>query len=263
MTKIQRKYLIVGIGLLLVVFLCSSPSKAFLGFGDIVFDPSVFMQTVMNYVKEIETATNTAKQIDNQMKSLENQARNLQSMNPSAASGTMGQIQSALSALATVRNNMRGITMDYTRLQSAYDGVYKNFSSYNKGTSAKEYANEAQGLLNQSSNSAYDAMRAQGLTAQIGNDAANLKTLMQASQSASGALAATQAGNQLSGMTVQQLMRLQEIVATSHRAQSSYFAAEAQKQAMANANLKRQLDLDPPKTSPLEGPGNSQPRPKF
>ena len=74
---------------------------------------------------------------------------------------------------------------------------------------------QAQGLLNQSSNSAYDAMRAQGLTAQIGNDAANLKTLMQASQSASGALAATQAGNQLSGMTVQQLMRLQEIVATS------------------------------------------------
>ena len=239
MIQLHRKYLIVGIGFLLVMLLCSSPCRAFLGFGDIVFDPSVFMQTVMNYVKEIETATNTAKQIDNQMKSLENQARNLQSMNPGAANGTMAQIQNALSALATVRNNMRGISMDYTRLQSAYDGVYKNFSSYNNGTSAKEYATQAQGLLNQSSNSAYDAMRAQGLTAQIGNDAANLKTLMQASQSASGALAATQAGNQLSGMTVQQLMRLQEIVATSHRAQSSYFAAEAQKQAISDANSKR------------------------
>jgi len=253
MTILQRKYFI-GIGLLSVILMCSSPCKAFLGFGDIVYDPSVWAQTVMTYAKEIETASNTARQIENQLQSLQNQARNLQSMNPSAANGTMAQIQSALSALATVRNNMRGITMDYTRLQSAYDGVYKNFSSYNNGTSAKEYANQAQGLLNQSSNSAYDAMRAQGLTAQIGNDTANLKTLMQSSQSASGALAATQAGNQLSGMTVQQLMRLQEIVATSYRAQSSYFAAESQKKAMADADSARFFKSTIQR--PLQGSGN-------
>jgi hypothetical protein len=33
--------------------------------------------------------------------------------------------------------------------------------------------------------------------------------------------------------------------------------------AASNANQKRRLDLDPPKTSPLAGPGNSKPRPKF
>jgi type IV secretion system protein TrbJ len=258
MKKTQRKQIFVAVSLLAAMALFTvGPCRAFLGFGDIVFDPSVFMQTVMGYVKDVETASNTAKQIDNQLKSLENQAKNLQSMNPTAAQGTMSQIQNALSALATVRNSVRGITMDYTKLQGAYDGVYKNFASYN-GMSAKQYATQAQGILNQSNNSAYDAMRAQGLTAQIGQDSANLNNLIRASQSASGALAATQAGNQLSAVTIQQLMRLQEVLATSNRAQSSYFAAEAQKQAMANANLKRQLDLDPPKTSPLEGPGKGQ-----
>ena len=43
-------YLVVG--LFWVMLLCSSPCPAFLGFGDIVFDPSVFMQTVMGYVKD-------------------------------------------------------------------------------------------------------------------------------------------------------------------------------------------------------------------
>ena len=52
-------------------------------------------------------------------------------------------------------------------------------------------------------------------------------------------MAATQAGNQIAGMTVQQLMRLEQVMATSYRAQSSYFAAEAQKQAISDANSKR------------------------
>jgi P-type conjugative transfer protein TrbJ len=133
---------------------------------------------------------------------------------------------------------MRGITMDYTKLQGAYDEVYKNFAAYN-GMSGEQYASQAQQILNQSNNSAYDAMRAQGLAAQIDNDAANLNSLMQASQSATGALAATQAGNQITGMTIQQLMRLQEVIAASNRAQSSYFAAEAQRKAMSDADSKR------------------------
>jgi len=254
MKKIQQKHVFVAVALLAAMALFTvSPCRAFLGFGDIVFDPSVFMQTVMSYAKELQTAMNTAKQIENQLQSLQNQARNLSSMNPGTAQNTMSRIQSALSQLATVRNDMRGITMDYTKLQGAYDGVYKNFAGYN-GMSGKQYANQAQQILNQSNNSAYDAMRAQGLTAQIDKDAANLTSLMQASQSASGALAATQAGNQLSGMTVQQLMRLQEVIAASNRAQSSYFAAEAQKKAMSDADSARFFKTTIQR--PLQGSGN-------
>ncbi|MDR2017915.1 MAG: P-type conjugative transfer protein TrbJ [Syntrophobacterales bacterium] len=248
------KYLFIGIVLLLSMLLYS-PCQAILGVGDIVFDPSVYVQAIQSYLKQLETASNTATQIENQMRALENQARNLQHMSPSAASLSLSRIQANMSALATVRDSMRGISMDYARLQNAYDSVYKNFASYNNNTPAKEYANQAQKLLDQSSNSAYDAMRAQGLTAQIGDDEANLRSLIQASQSASGAVSAAQVGNQLSGMTVQQLMRLQEIVAASNRAQTSYFAAEAQKQAMSETNLKRQLDFGPPRKSPLAGPG--------
>ena len=252
----MKKYLVVGTGLLSVMVLFS-PCKAFLGFGDIVFDPSVWAQTVMNYVKEVETAINTSKQIHNQLESLSNEAQNLSKMDQGTATGTMSSIQSSLSRLAQLRNNTRGITMDYSRLQGAWDGVYKNFAAYN-GMSGKDYAAQAQKIMEQSNNSAYDAMKAQGLAAQLGDDATNLNNLLRASNTAPGAVAAAQAGNQISAMTVQQLMRLEQVMATSQRAQSSYLAAEAQKQAMANANLKRQLDLDPPKTSPLAGPGKGK-----
>jgi len=238
MKKIQRKHLFIGIGLLSVMLLCSSPCPAFLGFGDIVFDPSVWAQTVMNYVKEVQTAINTTKQVENQLQSLQNEAQNLTRMDQGTAAATMSRIQSSLSQLTQMRSNMRGITMDYSKLQTAWDGVYRNFASYN-GMSGKDYAAQAQKITEQSNNASYDAMKAQGLAAQLGDDTTNLNNLLRASNNAGGAVAATQAGNQIAGMTVQQLLRLEQIMATSYRAQSSYFAAEAQKQAISDANSKR------------------------
>ena len=88
---------------------------AFLGFGDIVFDPSVWAQTVMNYVKEVQTAINTTKQVENQLQSLQNEAQNLTRMDQGTAAATMTRIQSSLSQLTQMRNNMRGITMDYSK----------------------------------------------------------------------------------------------------------------------------------------------------
>ncbi|OPY75014.1 MAG: hypothetical protein A4E63_00513 [Syntrophorhabdus sp. PtaU1.Bin050] len=262
MRKIQRRHLFVTAGLLSVILLCSFPCQVFPGVGEIVFDPTVWKQTVMNYVKEVETAINTARQVQNQLESLQNEARNIAAMDQTAAASTMSRIQSSLYQLTQMRSTMQGITMDYSKLQAAWDGVYKNFAAYN-GMSGRDYANQAQKIMEQSNKSAYDAMKAQGLVAQLGDDVSNLNRLLTASNTAPGALAAAQAGNQIAGMTVQQLMRLEEIVATSYRAQSSYYAAQAQKEAMANANLKRQLDLDPPKASPLSGAGNTRSRSKF
>lgn len=238
MKKIQRKPLLLAIGILAVMLLCSSPCRAFLGFGDIVFDPSVFAQTVMTYAKEVQTAINTATQIENQLRSLQNEARNLANMDLGSAAANMAGIQQNLNALVQLQSSVKGLTMDYARWQAEWDKVYKDFASFN-GMSGKDYASQAQKILEQTNNATYDAMRAQGLVAQIGNDSANLQGLLSASRSAGGALAAAQAGNQIAGMTAQQLMRLEQIMASSYRAQSSYFAAEAQKQAISNANSKR------------------------
>jgi len=253
MKKIQWKHLLVTVGLLSVMLLCASPCRVFPGVGEIVFDPTVWKQTVMNYVKEVETAINTMRQVQNQLESLQNEARNLAAMDQTAAASTMSMIQTSLSQLTQMRSTMQGITMDYSKLQAAWDGVYKNFAAYN-GMSGKDYANQALKIVEQSNKSAYDAMRAQGLVAQLGDDMGNLNRLLIASNTAPGALAAAQAGNQIAGMTVQQFIRLEEIVATSYRAQSSYYAAQAQKEAMSQADSERFFKSTIKR--PLQGQGN-------
>jgi P-type conjugative transfer protein TrbJ len=101
-------------------------------------------------------------------------------------------------------------------------------------------------------------MKAQGLVAQIDDDAANLDSLLRASSSASGALAAAQAGNQIAGVTSQQLMRLQHIVAASYRAQSSFYAEQAQKQAMSKADSERFFKSTIKKPSEGQGRGTKK-----
>jgi P-type conjugative transfer protein TrbJ len=87
-----------------------------------------------------------------------------------------------------------------------------------------DYAAHAYSVLQSTNDVIYDAMRAQGLVAQIGADTANLQSLMSASQSAQGALAAAQAGNQIAVLNTQQMMRLQQIMAASNQAQTAYYA---------------------------------------
>ncbi len=251
MKKIKRFSMV----LVLIAFLFVSPhAEAFLGFGDIVFDPSVFMQTLMSYFTEIEDYANQAEQLSNQVQSLMNEAQNLANMDSYAAGRTINGIKSSLMKLSDLKSNVRGITMDYMKLESAWDSVYqKDFAAFN-GKSVKEYVEAADKALKQTNNATYDAMRAQGLVAQIDDDAANLDSLLRASQSASGALAAAQAGNQIAGVTSQQLMRLQHIVAASYRAQSSFYAAQAQKEAMAKTDSDRFFK------STIKKPGDGQGR---
>jgi P-type conjugative transfer protein TrbJ len=241
----------------IVAFLLVSPAaEAFLGFGDIVFDPSVFMQTLFSYFTQIEEYSTQAEQLSNQIQSLMNEAQNLTSMDNYAAGRAINGIRNSLTKLSDLRASVRGITMDYEKLESAWDSVYsKDFTSFN-GKPVKDYVNAADKILKQTNNATYDAMRAQGLVAQINDDAANLESLLDASNSASGALAAAQAGNQIAGVTSQQLMRLQHIVAASYRAQSSFYAEQAQKQAMAKAHSDKFYG-DKIKKS-LQGQGNGK-----
>jgi type IV secretion system protein TrbJ len=236
MKKIRRLSMVFIIGAFLFV---SPAAEAFLGFGDIVFDPSVFMQTLMSYFTEIEDYANQAEQLSNQVQSLMNEAQNLANMDQNAASRTISNISGSLQKLKDLKSNVRGITMDYMKLESAWDSVYKKDFKDFSGKSVKEYVDAAGKALQQTNNATYDAMKAQGLVAQIDDDAANLDSLLRASNSANGALAAAQAGNQIAGVTSQQLMRLQHIVASSYRAQSSFYAEQAQREAMAKADSDR------------------------
>jgi len=221
-----------------------------------VFDPTALIQEILGYIDQISQTVNTAKQIENQLSSLANEARNLANMDSRTAWQTLSGIRSNLAQVMQMQASIRGITMKYQEVENAWDGLYRDFGSF-AGMSGRDYANQAQKVLDQTNKATYDAMRAQGLVAQLGDDSRNLDALLNASNTSSGALAAVQAGNQIAAVNTQQLMRLQQIIATSYRVESSYHAQKANKEAMARANsdqfFKSTIDRNP-----LEGPGKGR-----
>ena len=221
-----------------------------------VFDPTALIQEILGYIDQISQTVNTARQIENQLSSLANEAKNLANMDSRTAWQTLSGIRSNLTQVMQMQANIRGLTMEYQKVEAAWDTLYRDFGSFN-GMSGKGYAAQAQSVLNQTNNATYDAMRAQGLVSQLGNDARNLESLLNASNTSSGALSAAQAGNHIAALTAQQLMRLQQIVATSYRVESSYHAQQTNLEAMSRAHsdkfFKSTIDRNP-----LEGPGKGR-----
>lgn len=167
----------------------------------------------------ITTQLNTAQQLEAALK-------NLASMDSSTAAANMGQIQQTLAQLQALQQQVTGMSMDYQNFQQQWDANY--------GMSGTDYAYQVQQLTQSTQRQIYDAMRAQGLISDIPSDAANLQQLMNASQSSQGALAAAQAGNQISGILAQQIMRMQQIMAQSNQAQLAYQEKKQQQEAMAH-----------------------------
>jgi len=220
------------------IIISVQPARAIIGIGDTVFDAANFMQQLIGYIQDIQNTLNTVEQTSNQLQSLANEAKNLATMDQGTAWQTILGVRLNLTQLMQMQARIRGITMEYQKVENAWDKLYRNFGSFN-GMSGRDYAAQAQNVLDQTNNATYDAMHAQGLVAQLGNDAKNLESLLNASNTSSGALSAAQAGNHIAALTAQQLMRLQQIVATSYRAESSYHAQQANKEAMSKADSKR------------------------
>lgn len=187
---------------------------------------------VFNIDKSVDIATITTQ--INTLKQLEAALSNLALMDPATAAANMGQIQQTLGQLQTLQQEVTGMTMDYQNFQQQWDNTYQDFGAYN-GMSGNDYAYQAQQLNLATQRQIYDAMRAQGLIAGIPGDATNLQQLMIASQSSEGALAAAQAGNQISGLIAQQMMRLQQMMSQSNQAQLSYQEQKQQQDAAAEA----------------------------
>lgn len=187
---------------------------------------------VYNLDKTVDAAT-IATQI-NTAHQLEAALSNLAKMDPATAAANMGQIQQTLAQLQVLQQEVTGMTMDYQNFQYQWDNTYQDFRAYN-GMSGTDYAYQAQQLNQATQQQIYDAMRAQGLISGIPGDAANLQHLMNASQSSQGALAAAQAGNQISGLMAQQMMRLQQMMSQSNQAQLAYYEQKQHQDAAAEA----------------------------
>ena len=220
-----RKALFAGAAVALLV---TAPANAQLFGGGIVFDPTNYAQNVLTAARELQQVTNELTMLQNQATSLINQARNLQNLNFSS----LGQIDQSITQTTSLLGQAQGISYDVSAINTAFTTTYP--VTYSSSTSSQQLLTDAQTRWQNALAAYQDAMRVQaGVVQNLESTHSQIDGLVNASQSATGALQAAQSGNQLIAIQTKQLADLTAVMAAIARAQSLDGArtVEAQEQA--------------------------------
>jgi P-type conjugative transfer protein TrbJ len=180
----------------------------------VVFDPNNYAQNVLSAARALQQINNQITSLQNQAQMLINQAKNLASLPYSS----LQQLQSSIQRTQQLLTQAQRIAYDVQQIDHAFSTTYAPASS---GTSSQTLVANAQARWQTSVAGFQDALRVQaGVVGNLDTNRTQMSALITSSQSASGALQATQAGNQLIALQAQQLADLTATVAAQGRAQS-------------------------------------------
>jgi len=190
---------------------------------------------VLTAARELQQINNQITSLQNEAQMLINQAKNLASLPYSS----LQQLEQSIQRTQQLLSQAQRIAYDVQQIDRAFTTTY-----------APASANMTDGLLVANAQTRWqnsvaglqDAMRVQATV--VGNLDTNriqMAALVTASQGASGALQASQAGNQLLALQAQQLADLTGAVAAQGRAQTLEAAQRAAAQDQSREQLRRFL----------------------
>ena len=225
----------------------ASPAHAQFGFGRIVYDPSNYAQNVLTAARTLEQINNQITSLQNEAQMLINQARNLASLPYSSLQQLQQNVQRTQQLLGQAQN----IAFEVGQIDQAFQQQYGNVSL--SATDAQLVA-DARGRWENTVGGLQDAMRVQaGAVGNIDTNRAEMAALVGQSQGATGALQATQAGNQLLARQSQQLSDLIAVISANGRADALTEAERAT--AAEQGRIQRERFLTP---GSGYQPGNAQ-----
>ena len=201
----------------------------------IVFDPNNYAQNVLTAARELQQINNQITSLQNQTQMLINQARNLASLPYSSPQ----QLEQSIKRTQQLLGQAQRIAYDIKQIDQAFSTTYAPAPT--SGSDQALIAN-AQMRWQNSMAGLQDALRVQA--AVVGNldiNRTQMSALVGSSQSATGALQASQAGNQLLGLQAQQLADLTAAIAAQGRAQNLETAQRVTAQDQGREQLRRFL----------------------
>ena len=203
----------------------------------IVYDPTNFSQNVLTAARELQQVNNQIQSLENQATMLINQAKNLASLPYSS----IAQLEASITRTEQLLTQAQRIAYNITTIDQAFTQVYPQ--SYSTSTSSTQLTADAQTRW-QNARAAYqDSMNVQaGVVQNLDNARTQINALLSSSQSASGALQASQSGNQIMALAAQQLADVTAVIAAMARAQNLDGAGKLESQAQAQAQLNNFLN---------------------
>ena len=213
----------------------------------IVFDPSNYAQNVLTAARSLQQITNQITSLQNEAQMLINQARNLASLPFSS----LQQIQQSVQRTQQLLNQARDIAYDVQQIDRMFQQKYGNVSL---SATDQQLVADARSRWQNTVGGLQDAMRVQaGVVGNIDGNRTQMSALVNQSQSATGALQAAQAGNQLLALQSQQLSDLVALISANGRAGA---LTEAERSAAAEQGREQRRRF----LTPGAGyqPGNAQ-----
>ena len=227
--------------------LALSPMVATPAHAIIVFDPSNYAQNVLTAARTLEQITNQITSLQNEAQMLINQAKNLASLPFSA----LQQIQQSVQKTQQLLQQAQGIAFNVQQIDQMFAQKYGNVSM---SASNQQMVADARSRWQNTVGGLQDAMRVQaGVVGNIDTNRTQMSALVSQSQGATGALQATQAGNQILALQSQQLSDLVALLASNGRASA---LTEAERTAAAEQGREQRRRF----LTPGSGyqPGNAQ-----
>ena len=201
----------------------------------IVFDPNNYAQNVLTAARELQQINNQITSLQNQAQMLINQAKNLASLPYSSLQQLVRSIQRTQQLLAQAQR----IAYDIKQIDRAFSTTYAPAST---NQSDQALIANAQTRWQNSVAGLQDALRVQAtVVGNLDTHRKEMSALVNSSRGATGALQASQAGNQLLGLQAQQLADLTAAVAAQGRAQNLETAQRTAAQDQGREQLRRFL----------------------
>ncbi|AYV48256.1 P-type conjugative transfer protein TrbJ [Caulobacter flavus] len=200
-----------------------------------VFDPSNYAQNVLTAARTLQSINNQIQALQNQAQGLINDARNLTGLPFSSLSALQGQLQRTRALIGQAQR----LAYDVSAIEAAFKD---QFGAAALTATDRDLVGLAQSRWSTSVAAFQDALKVQaGVVGNLDGARDQMTQLVQASQSADGALQAAQAGNQLMALQSQQLADLLALMAAQGRAQNLDAAARAAAQDQAREQMRRFL----------------------
>lgn len=215
----------------------------------IVYDPTNYAQNLLSATRALQQINNQITSLQNEATMLINQARNLTSLPFSS----LQQLQQSVQRTQQLLGEAQRIAYNVQNIDQAFRTNY-SAGSASMSASDQQLVAQAKERWNNTVSGLQDAMRVQaGVVGNIDTNRTQMSALVGQSQGATGALQATQAGNQLLALQAQQLADLTAVVSANGRAQA---LAEAERSAAAEQGREQRRRFLTPGTG--YQPGNAQ-----
>ncbi|MEH2521005.1 P-type conjugative transfer protein TrbJ [Bradyrhizobium sp. AZCC 1610] len=227
----RRRHLSAVSALAIAIASAASPTAAQL----IVFDPNNYAQNVLTAARELQQINNQITSLQNQAQMLINQAKHLTSLPYSS----LQQLDQSIQRTQQLLGQAQRIAYDIKQIDRAFLTTYAPAST---NESNQVLIANAQTRWQNSVAGLQDALRIQAtVVGNLDSHRKEMSALVGSSQGATGALQASQAGNQLLGLQAQQLADLTAAVAAQGRAQNLETAQRTTAQDQGREQLRRFL----------------------